>query len=120
MKNLARLLSMLQSGAEDAPPAPHEHKFWKTQPVKQPGDKSELPMGAIEPNKPPENVRSEPYALPSDFEFVTVNMDRDEELKEVYDLLTHHYVEDGEATMRFKYRPDFLRWVLHHPNYNKA
>ena len=120
IKNLARLLSMLQSGAEDAPPAPHEHKFWKTQPVKQPGDKSELPMGAIEPNKPPESVRSEPYALPSDFEFVTVNMDRDEELKEVYDLLTHHYVEDGEATMRFKYTPDFLRWVLHHPNYNKA
>ena len=56
IKNLARLLSMLQSGAEDAPPAPHERKFWKTQPVKQPGDKSELPMGAIEPNKPPENL----------------------------------------------------------------
>lgn len=31
--------------------------------------------GPIEPNKPPSEVRSEPYPLPKDFEWVNVNID---------------------------------------------
>lgn len=30
--------------------------------------------------------------------------------KEVYDLLTHHYVEDADATFRFDYSADFIEW----------
>lgn len=118
MKNLARLLSML--GAEDHVPAPAEHKFWKTQPVTQPGDSEALPQGVIQPNVPPEQVRATPLPLPADFAWATVDMDNDTELREVYDLLTHHYVEDDDATMRFKYSPAFLRWVLRHPGFDKT
>lgn len=123
IKNLARLLSMIDTEervASARASASTEHKFWKTQPVKQPCDAPELPVGAIEPSVPPKDVRENPYPLPADFEWVTVNMEDDVELKEVYDLLTSHYVEDGEATMRFKYSPDFLRWALCHPSYKKS
>ena len=118
MKNLARLLSML--GAEDRPAPPAEHKFWKTQPVAQPGDSDALPPGAIQPNVPPEQVRAEPLPLPADFSWATVDLDDDAQLREVYDLLTHHYVEDDDATMRFKYSPAFLHWVLRHPGFDKT
>jgi glycylpeptide N-tetradecanoyltransferase len=30
--------------------------------------------------------------------------------KEVYDLLTNHYVEDADATFRFDYSADFIEW----------
>lgn len=117
VKNLARLLSML--GAEERVP-PAEHKFWKTQPVTQPGDSEALPQGAIQPNVPPEQVRAAPLPLPADFAWATVDLDDDAQLREVYDLLTHHYVEDDDATMRFKYSPAFLRWVLRHPGFDKS
>lgn len=32
------------------------------------------------------------------------------QLEEVYDLLTGHYVEDGDAMFRFNYSPSFLNW----------
>ncbi|KAL4399624.1 glycylpeptide N-tetradecanoyltransferase [Malassezia pachydermatis] len=119
MKNLAKLLLML--GAEDRTSKPaSEHKFWKTQPVTQPGDSRSLPRGAIAPSVPPEKVRQEPLPLPSDFEWVTVDVDKDEELSEVYHLLTMHYVEDDDATMRFKYSLSFLQWALRHPGYDKS
>ncbi|WFD28895.1 glycylpeptide N-tetradecanoyltransferase [Malassezia nana] len=118
IKNLARLLSML--GAEDRSTQPAEHKFWKTQPVMQPGDSQALPSGAIQPNVPPAQVRATPLPLPADFSWVTVDIQNDAELREVYDLLTHHYVEDEDATMRFKYSPAFLRWALQYPGYDKS
>lgn len=48
--------------------------------------------------------------MPKDFEWVTIDIDDDEELKEVYELLSANYVEDDEASLRFKYSPEFLRW----------
>ena len=32
------------------------------------------------------------------------------QIKEVYELLTHHYVEDMEAMFRFNYSEAFLNW----------
>lgn len=121
MNQLAKLLSMLGAESHEATHAvKKEHKFWNTQPVKQLGDHEAASTGAIEPNVPPELVRTKPLPLPADFEWVTIDMEDDAQLSEVYHLLTHHYVEDGEATMRFKYSPAFLRWVLHHPGYDKS
>lgn len=61
------------------------------------------------------------------FEWVTMDLTDDKEvrinkayqedvslmriqLEEVYDLLTGHYVEDGEAMFRFNYSSSFLNW----------
>lgn len=32
------------------------------------------------------------------------------QLKEVYELLSANYVEDEEATFRFRYTAEFLQW----------
>jgi glycylpeptide N-tetradecanoyltransferase len=99
-----------------------DHKFWKTQPVTKPDDaplRSSAEEGPIEPNVPPHLVRKEPYPLPNDFEWATVDIDNEEELKEVYDLLSSNYVEDVDSTLRFNYSPEFLHWVLKHPGYLK-
>lgn len=92
--------------------------------------------GAIEADKKPEEVRQEPIELHKDFRWVTVNLSDPKEvrlglserqevsadvlrplqLKEVYELLTNHYVEDLDASFRFDYSPEFIEWcvkVLH-------
>jgi len=84
--------------------------------------------GYIEPSKPKEEVRQDPYPLPKDFEwsvlditeFAQVRMDplhRDRhvnlfllQLKEVYELLSANYVEDDQAAFRFRYTAEFLEW----------
>ncbi|WFD45158.1 glycylpeptide N-tetradecanoyltransferase [Malassezia psittaci] len=126
MQNLARLMAMLDGNAadtkvnDDKPKKSVEHKFWKTQPVAQPGDSSSMALGPIHPDLAPEQVRATPYPLPPDFTWVTIDMDDEKQLIEVYELLTANYVEDDDATMRFKYSPAFLHWVLRHPGYDKS
>lgn len=131
--NLAKVMAMMnlerdamlksQSSKSKTSKAIADHKFWKTQPVMKPNDAPLLNSegeGSIEPSVPPEQVRAEPYPLPSDFEWVQVNVDDPAELKEVYDLLSANYVEDDDATFRFDYSPEFLHWVLKHPGYKST
>ncbi|PKI82570.1 glycylpeptide N-tetradecanoyltransferase [Malassezia vespertilionis] len=121
MHSLARLMALLGSDEpEEAKQETREHKFWKTQPVMQHGETEDDMLGPIQPAVPPENVRGEPYPLPADFEWVTVDIEEPEDLNELYTLLTHNYVEDDDATMRFKYSAEFLHWVLRHPGYDKS
>lgn len=86
------------------------HKFWQTQPVTRfddkPGDQDSGPIKIIKP----EEVRQEPYPLPKGYEWVTLDMENDAEVKELYELLTYHYVEDDGAMFRFKYSRPFLNW----------
>ncbi|KAJ7063825.1 acyl-CoA N-acyltransferase [Mycena amicta] len=86
------------------------HKFWATQPVPQIGEGPPLDDGYIEPPKPREELRQEPYPLPKDFEWTTVDITDPAQNKEVHDLLSMHYVEDADATMRLKYTSEFLHW----------
>lgn len=100
-----------------------DHKFWKTQPVMKSNEAVPITPadeGPIQPNAPPEKVSQQPYPLPKDFEWVTVDIDDEGELKEVYELLTANYVEDDDASLRFNYSADFLHWVLKHPGYDKT
>jgi len=53
------------------------------------------------------------------FEWVTMDLTREEELKEVFELLYGHYVEDEEAMFRFNYSASFLRWALLAPGWSK-
>ncbi|KAK7467241.1 glycylpeptide N-tetradecanoyltransferase [Stygiomarasmius scandens] len=96
-----------------------EHKFWSTQPVPQMGENPPIEDGYIEPSKPREEVRQEPYPLPKDFEWTTVDVNDPAQSKEVYDLLSLNYVEDDDATFRFKYSAQFLEWALKPPGYHK-
>ena len=65
------------------------------------------------------NVQKEAYALPAGFEWSTIDISKDEEVKELYEFLRDNYVEDHEHTFRFDYPIEFLRWALGVPGYNK-
>ncbi|KAI0683832.1 N-myristoyl transferase [Cytidiella melzeri] len=95
------------------------HKFWGTQPVPQMGDEAPETDGPIEPSKPASEVRQEPYALQSQFEWCDVDVSDDAQLRELYELLSANYVEDDEAEFRFQYSAEFLRWALKPPGYFK-
>ncbi|KAJ7304546.1 N-myristoyl transferase [Mycena albidolilacea] len=95
------------------------HKFWATQPVPQLGEGPPLDDGYIEPSKPREEVRQEPYPLPKDFEWSTLDINDPKQNQEVYDLLSLHYVEDEHASFRFRYSAEFLQWALTPPGYFK-
>ncbi|GAA5822610.1 hypothetical protein JCM11251_004315 [Rhodosporidiobolus azoricus] len=93
-------------------------KFWRTQPVTSLETKEDdIREGPIEADKPVSEIPQDPVPLHKDFEWVTVNLSDAAELKEVYELLTHHYVEDQDASFRFDYSPEFIEWALKPPGY---
>ncbi|KAJ3796951.1 N-myristoyl transferase [Lentinula aff. detonsa] len=96
-----------------------EHKFWSTQPVPQLGEGPPEEDGYIEPSQPAEEVRQDPYPLPKDFEWSIIDITDPSQATEVHELLSLHYVEDGDATFRFKYSAEFLQWALQVPGYSK-
>jgi len=95
------------------------HKFWGTQPVPQLGEEPPIGDGYIEPSKPLEELRQDPYPLPKQFEWSTVDLSSETELKELYELLSANYVEDDDASFRFQYSAEFLKWALQPPGYFK-
>ncbi|KAF7792266.1 hypothetical protein EIP86_003302 [Pleurotus ostreatoroseus] len=96
-----------------------KHKFWGTQPVTQLGEEPPLTEGCIEPSKPASEVRQEPYPLRKEFEWSTVDVCDDAQLRELYEFLSANYVEDDDASFRFRYSAEFLRWALKPPGYYK-
>lgn len=88
------------------------YKFWQTQPVPrfddQEGDLTEGPIKVINP----EEVSKDPSPLIEGFEWVTLDLMDDNEVAELYDLLSNHYVEDDNAMFRFNYSRAFLHWYV--------
>lgn len=95
------------------------HKFWATQPVPHYGDSVPEEDGYIEPSKPRDEVRQEPYPLPKDFEWSILDINEPAQIKEVYELLSANYVEDDQAAFRFQYTAEFLEWALKPPGWHK-
>lgn len=106
----------------------HQHRpkatyaFWSTQPVAQfdeedVGPAAEDKDGPIDRPKTVDEVRRDPLPLPQNFEWTVCNVDDEDELREIYELLSAHYVEDDDAMFRFDYSPEFLRWALQPPGY---
>ena len=95
-----------------------EHRFWSTQPVPQ-----EQPADGVVPgplrDDDASKVRPQPLGLPADFTWCTIDITHDDELSQLHDLLTAHYVEDVDALFRFAYSASFLRWALAPPGYHK-
>lgn len=86
------------------------YKFWQTQPVPKFGEEGkQIEEGPLRIQKV-EEVDQEPQPLVAGFEWGTVDLTDDDEMKEVYELLNGHYVEDDEAMFRFNYIPEVLRW----------
>ena len=57
-------------------------------------------------------VRQEAYPLPASFEWSTCDVSDEAQLKEIYELLSAHYVEDDDNMFRFNYSREFLQWAL--------
>lgn len=88
------------------------YKFWKTQPV--PRFDEEIPKDFTEGPLKIQTVDDVPKEAPKlgieGFEWVTMDLTNDEEIKEVYQLLNGHYVEDDESMFRFNYGTAILKW----------
>uniref|UniRef100_A0A0L0P3Z3 Glycylpeptide N-tetradecanoyltransferase n=1 Tax=Candidozyma auris TaxID=498019 RepID=A0A0L0P3Z3_CANAR len=94
-----------------------DYKFWKTQPVPS-LDEVVDNYGPIEV-KTPADVPDEPLPLLNEFYWLTIDVESLSELDEVYQLLYEHYVEDQDATFRFKYSHEFFKWALKPPGWRK-
>jgi glycylpeptide N-tetradecanoyltransferase len=109
--SLQEIMTGLAAGGKNAKDMA-SYKFWQTQPVPKLDDKKdhieEGPFKIIDPEKVPK----EPNPLTEGFEWVTMDLTREEELKEVFELLDGHFVEDEEAMFRFSYSASFLKWYF--------
>jgi glycylpeptide N-tetradecanoyltransferase len=87
------------------------HAFWKTQPVPSFDEMAQKKIkdGPIQEVNMDE-VDKNPSPMYPGFEWVTMDLEDEKQLDEVYELLTNHYVEDKDATFRFRYSPSFLNW----------
>ncbi|KAH7273351.1 glycylpeptide N-tetradecanoyltransferase [Fusarium solani] len=115
--NLQDIMTGLAAGGKNAKDM-GSYKFWQTQPVPKFGEDSTLKEGPLRIQKV-EEVDKEPAPLVAGFEWVTMDLTDDEEIKEVYELLNKHYVEDDEAMFRFNYSPSILRWAMMPPGWKK-
>eukprot|EP00172_Hildenbrandia_rubra_P003300 Plantae.Rhodophyta-Hildenbrandia_rubra.ctg5102.p1 GENE.Plantae.Rhodophyta-Hildenbrandia_rubra.ctg5102~~Plantae.Rhodophyta-Hildenbrandia_rubra.ctg5102.p1 ORF type:complete len:454 (-),score=52.26 Plantae.Rhodophyta-Hildenbrandia_rubra.ctg5102:764-2125(-) len=98
------------------------HKFWDTQPVARYDEPTmnEEQLGVAIENKTVEQIRKDPYPLISQFDWCDIDLQDPREMDEVFKLLTENYVEDTEASFRFSYSRDFLRWALLPPGWRKS
>lgn len=94
------------------------YEFWNTQPVPKMDEKITV-NEPIEPDKPINEIRAEPYTLPDGFQWDTLTLDDPLVLKELYTLLNENYVEDDDCMFRFDYQPEFLKWALQPPGWRK-
>lgn len=109
--NLQEIMTGLASSGKNVKDMA-SYKFWSTQPVMKLDESADKPFeeGPLKIMKI-EDVPTSPAPLGIDkFEWVTMDLTQESQLKEVYDLLNYHYVEDEEAMFRFKYGTDILKW----------
>ncbi|KAL1264201.1 hypothetical protein QQF64_004556 [Cirrhinus molitorella] len=92
----------------------HTYRFWNTQPVPK-IDEKVTSHGPVESQRP--SVREEPYSLPQEFIWDTLNLDSQEQLRELCDLLNENYTEEDDNTLRLHYSPQFLLWALCPPGW---
>lgn len=85
------------------------HKFWDTQPMKKENEvvaEGPIKIGVVA------EVSKEETALQKGFRWADLDLDDENQLKELYIFLNENYVEDKDAMFRFDYQPEFLKWAL--------
>ncbi|CAG8173372.1 unnamed protein product [Penicillium salamii] len=117
--DLSQMLTGLSMGGKNQKDMA-SYKFWQTQPVPAFNDAAnkQIEQGPIKIIDP-EKVSQTPGALIDGFEWCTLDLTNAEELKELYELLNNHYVEDDNAMFRFSYSESFLHWALMSPGWKK-
>ena len=118
LEELLKLLSMGEALDEAQQKQMKDYKFWKTQPVPALGEVV-AEEGPIDSSRTPEDIPAEPLPLLGDFEWSTIDVESSSQLDEVYTLLYEHYVEDQDATFRFKYSHEFFKWALKPPGWRQ-
>ena len=73
MASLIKILLVYLQTTDDA--AKKTYEFWSTQPVPKIDEHIITGNEAIEANKPHDDLRQEPYSLPQDFHWDTLNLD---------------------------------------------
>lgn len=120
IQKAVELLSMSQGAPKSMEEATKKrYRFWETQPVPEINEKIQDINQPIEEDKPPEEIRREPYSLPSGFVWDTLDLLDPLILKELYTLLNENYVEDDDNMFRFDYSPEFLQWALQPPGWRR-
>ncbi|KAG5513477.1 hypothetical protein PMAC_000908 [Pneumocystis sp. 'macacae'] len=94
-----------------------DYKFWNTQPVCS-FDEEINEEGPIDDSNDLEKVRKEPYSLLKEFEWTTLDIDNEEDLKDLYQLLTKNYVEDDDSMFRFNYSTSAMKPPGFHKNWH--
>jgi glycylpeptide N-tetradecanoyltransferase len=115
--SLQQIMTGLAAGGKNAKDM-GSYKFWQTQPVPKFGEDNVKEEGPLKIQTVDE-IPAEPAALVPGFEWVTMDLNDEGEMKEVYELLNGHYVEDDEAMFRFNYSPAILRWAMMSPGWQK-
>jgi glycylpeptide N-tetradecanoyltransferase len=87
------------------------NKFYLTQDKPRVEDNREVEEGPIEVINP-DQVSKEPNPLFHGLEWTTLDLQNENELQELYNLLTNHYVEDDDAMFRLNYSTTFLNWYV--------
>lgn len=106
--SLQDIMTGLAAGGKNAKDMA-SYKFWATQPVPKFGETAKIEEGPFKMIDP-EKVSKEPAPMLPGFEWVTMDLTKEDQLHELFDLLYGHYVEDQEAMFRFNYSTSFLRW----------
>ncbi|KAL7647000.1 UNVERIFIED_CONTAM: hypothetical protein RMT77_002257 [Armadillidium vulgare] len=97
-----------------------EFQFWSTQPVPSiDEDISATINEPIEQNKSINDIRQDPYNLPSGYKWDTLDLKDPEVLQGLYTLLNENYVEDDDNMFRFDYSKEFLCWALMPPGWKR-
>ncbi|EZG69603.1 glycylpeptide N-tetradecanoyltransferase [Gregarina niphandrodes] len=92
------------------------HRFWDSQPVPSVSEALPEDCGVIE-TKSIDEVRKTPVPLPDTFEWVELG---EEDLQEIYELLSKHYVEDNASCFRFEYTMESLKWAIFPPDSKRS
>jgi hypothetical protein len=110
--DISQLLTGLSLGNGKNQKDMASYKFWQTQPVPRFDDQANPTPVAQGPIKiiDPEKVPKTPDPLLDGFEWCTLDLTNETELRELYELLNNHYVEDDNAMFRFAYSESFLHW----------
>ncbi|KAG7262569.1 hypothetical protein CRUP_027054, partial [Coryphaenoides rupestris] len=91
----------------------HTYLFWDSQPIPKLGAGAVTQSGPIA--EPSGVVRQEPYSLPPGFTWDT--LDTTSTPVELCSLLSENYMEEDDNTLRRKFTPEYLKWVLEPPGW---
>ena len=95
-----------------------EHKFWSKEPIAFTLNQNEQSHvnSAIETSTP-DQIQTKSSIYHQRYEWWNPDLNKDDQLMQIYSFLAKNYVEDTDQMFRFDYSPHFLRWALMPPGW---